>query len=244
MRRGTRGQPHSATHAKSEPDSSVAIAKVVERIPIAGVATGTVDCVVQEAGLRELRNWHKFIHDPFIAPDLARLDRSWSWTRFLMASYVLNEPLGRLTEAFQIVVASPSGRTVPVGLAMLVSGYPHPGEAGAMSTFVWFLTSTPQAALLSLGVTERFVVMPLLLDTAIQASRWHGLGGRTALHAEQSGTKQQQDDLVRRYLRCGLVPQSHLKGLFLSLFRRMDERYFVYDLASAHACTLKWNLLR
>ena len=28
----------------------------------------SVECVVQEAGLRELRNWHRFIHDPFIAP--------------------------------------------------------------------------------------------------------------------------------------------------------------------------------
>ena len=173
---------------------SVPTAKAIERIPVLGGATGTVDCVVQEAGLRELRNWHRFIHDSFIAPDPARLDRVWSWTRYLMASYVLNESHGRLTEAFQIVVASASGRSVPVGLAMLVTGYPHPGEASAMSTFVWFLTSTPQAALVSMGVTDRFVVMPLLLDTAVQASRWHGLGGRTSLHADHRGTRQLSND--------------------------------------------------
>lgn len=223
---------------------SVPTAKAIERIPVLGGATGTLDCVVQEAGLRELRNWHRFIHDPFIAPDPARLDRDWSWTRYLMASYVLNESHGRLTEAFQIVVASPSGRSVPVGLAMLVTGYPHPGEASAMSTFVWFLTSTPQAALVSMGVTDRFVVMPLLLDTAVQASRWHGLDGRTSLHADHRGTRRQQDDLVKRYLRCGLQRRSYLRGSLLSLFRRMDDRYFVYDLASAHACTLKWDPLR
>jgi hypothetical protein len=223
---------------------SDAAAKVITRIPVAGSAERTVDCVVQEAGLRELRNWHRFIHDPFIAPDAARLDRSWSWTRFLIASYVLNDSHGRLTEAFQLVVASPTGRSVPVGLALLVSGYPHPGEPGAMSSFVWFLTSTPPAALSALGVTERFVVLPLLLDTAVQASRWHGLGGRIALHADRHGTAQQQDDLVRRYLRCGLVQRRHVKGWFLSLLRRMDDRYFVYDLASAHACTLRWDRLR
>ena len=77
---------------------------------------------------------------------------------------------------------------------MLVSGYPHPGEAGAMSTFVWYLTSTPPTALAALDVTHRFVGTPLLLDTAVQASRWHGLGGRTALHADHRGTRKQQDD--------------------------------------------------
>lgn len=85
-------------------------AKVVGRIPLLGAAAGaTADCVVQEAGLRELRNWHRFIHDPYIAGDPARLDRSWKWPRYLMASYVLNESHGRLTEAFQIVVASRPG---------------------------------------------------------------------------------------------------------------------------------------
>jgi hypothetical protein len=223
---------------------SLSAAKVIERIPVVDSGNGTVDCVVQEAGLRELRNWHRLIHDPFIATDPARLDRSWSWTRYLIASYVLNESHGRLTEAFQIVVASPTGRSVPVGLSMLVTGYPHPGGVEAMSTFVWFLTSTPKAALVSMGVTDRFVVMPLLLDTAVQASRWHGLGGRTSLHADHRGTKRQQDDLVQRYLRCGLTRRRHLQGSLLSVFRRMDDRYFVYDAASAHACTLKWNPLR
>ena len=53
---------------------------------------------MQEAGLRELRNWHRFIHDPFIAPDAARLDRTWQWTRYLMGSYVLNDAYGRIGE--------------------------------------------------------------------------------------------------------------------------------------------------
>jgi len=67
---------------------------------------------------------------------------------------------------------------------MLVVGYPHTGEAGEMSTFVWFLTSTPAWALRAFGVTDRFVVMPLLLDAAVQASRWQRLRGRVALHAD------------------------------------------------------------
>lgn len=157
---------------------------------------------------------------------------------------VLNDSHGRLTEAFQIVVASPTGRNVPVGLAMLVTGYPHPGAPTEMSTFVWFLSSTPSTALESMGVPNRFVVMPLLLDTAVQVSRWHGLGGRVALHADHRGTRQQQNDLVKRYLQCGLVRRNYLKGSLLSIFRRMDDRYFVYDLASAHACKLKWDYLR
>lgn len=216
----------------------------IRRLPVAGTPARSVECVVQEAGLRELRNWHRFIHDPFIAPDAARLDRTWQWTRYLMGSYVLNDAYGRLTEAFQIVVASRSGRSVPVGQAMLVTGYPHPGRANELSTFVWFLTSTPAAALKALGVDDRFVVMPLLLDTAVQASRWAGLHGRVALHADHRGSKHQQDDLVARYLRCGLTRRIELKNVVLSLFRRMDDRYFVYDEAGAHACTLRWDFLR
>ena len=49
---------------------------------------------------------------------------------------------------------------------------------------------------------------------------------------------------VARYLRCGLTRRIELKNVVLSLFRRMDDRYFVYDEASAHACTLRWDLLR
>lgn len=184
------------------------------------------------------------IHDPYIATDPARLDRAWNWPRYLTASYLLNDLHGRLTEAFQIVVSSPSGRPVPVGLAMLVSGYPHLGEADEMSTFVWFLTSTPAPALRAFGITDRFVVLPLLLDTAVQASRWQGLQGRVALHADHRGTGKQQDDLIKRYLACGLVRRNHLKGSLLSRFRRRDDRYFVYGTASAHACTLKWDPLR
>jgi hypothetical protein len=203
-----------------------------------------VDCVVQEAGFVELGNWQRLIHEPFIATDPTRLDQSWNWPRYLTASYLLNDVQGRLTEAFQIVISSPTGRAVPLGLAMLVHGYPYPGEPGEMSTFVWFLTSTPASALRAFGITDRFVVMPLLLDTAVQASRWQGLQGRVALHADHRGTRKQQDDLVKRYLAYGLIRRNHLKGSLLSLFRRMDDRYFVYDMASAHACTLKWEHLR
>lgn len=218
--------------------------KAIQRIPRARPVTGVVDCVVQEAGFLELGNWQRLIHEPFIATDPSRLDKNWNWPRYLTASYLLNDVHGRLTEAFQIVISSPTGRAVPVGLAMLVHGYPHPGEPGQMSTFVWFLTSTPASALRAFGVTDRFVVMPLLLDTAVQASRWQGLQGRVALHADHRGTRKQQDDLVKRYLDYGLVRRNHLKGSLLSLFRRMDDRYFLYDTASAHACTLKWEHLR
>jgi hypothetical protein len=218
--------------------------KAIELIPRARPGAGLADCIVQEAGFRELGNWQRLIHAPFIAQDTTRLDRAWNWPRYLTASYFLNDVHGRLTEAFQIVVSSPSGRAVPVGLAMLVSGYPHQGGAGEMSTFIWFLTSAPAVALRAFGVTDRFVVMPLLLDTAVQASRWQGLHGRVALHADHRGTPSQQDDLVKRYLACGLTRRNHLKGSLLSRFRRMDDRYFVYDEASAHACTLKWDPLR
>lgn len=196
--------------------------KAIQRIPRARPGTGTVDCIVQEASFRELGDWQRLIHDPYIAPDPARLDRSWHWPRYLTASYLLNDVHGRLTEAFQISVSSPTGRAVPVGVAMLVSGYPHPGEE--MGTFVWFLSSTPPAALQSFGVKDRFVVMPLLLDTAVQASRWQGLHGRVALHADHRGTPRQQDDLVKGYVACGLTQRNYLKGTPLSLFRKMDSR--------------------
>ena len=157
---------------------------------------------------------------------------------------MLNDLQGRLTEAFQIVVSSPTNRVVPVGQAMLVSGYPHPGRSDHASTFVWYLTSTPASALRAMGITDRFVVLPLLLDTAVQASRWQGLDGRVALHADSRGTPAQNEDLVKRYSACGLIRRNQLRGLLLSLFRRMDDRYFVYDGASAHACTPRWNSLR
>jgi hypothetical protein len=203
-----------------------------------------VPCLVREAGFAQLRAWQRLVHDPYIAPDPARLDRSWNWPRYYAASHFLNDAHGRLTDAFQLLVPAPDGSAIPVGMAMLVSGYPHPGRPQDMSTFVWFLTAAPQQALRDLGLAHRFVVLPLLLDTAVQISRWQGLEGRVALHADHRGTRDQQDDLVRRYKACGLTRRNHLRGLWLSLFRKMDDRYFVYDEASAHACTLRWNHLR
>jgi hypothetical protein len=45
------------------------------------------------------------------------------------------------------------------------------------------------------GAAER----DLAPHTAVQASRWQGLRGRVALHADHLGTAKRQDDLVKRY---------------------------------------------
>jgi len=59
--------------------------------------------------------------------------------------------------------------------------------------------------------------MPLLLDTVVRASRWQGLHGRVALHADHRGTSQHQDDLVSSV---GLTQQNYLKGNVLEVIER------------------------
>jgi hypothetical protein len=191
-----------------------------------------------------MRDWQQKIHDKFIANDQNRLDRDWNWPAYFFSSHFLNNFTGRATEAFQLIVSSPAMRNVPIGQAMLVTGYPHPGEEDCSSAFVWFLTSTPQAALKSFGIRDRFVVMPLLLDTAIQQSRLLGLDGRVALHADNKGSRQQQDDLIARYKKYGMHQQPRLFGRLLSFGRRMDERYFVHSPVSALAAAKKLDHLR
>jgi hypothetical protein len=113
--------------------------------------------------MEQLRSWQRRVHEPYIAIDPSRLGRLWNWPRYYAASHFLNDAHGCSTTAYQLLVAAPSPRAIPVGMAMLVSG------------------------------------------------------------------------LSRR---------NDVRGLLLSLFRGMGDPYFVYDEASAHACTLRWNHLR
>lgn len=110
----------------------------------------------------------KVIHEPFISNNASRLDRLWRWPRYYAASHLANGPAGRLTTAFQLVVRAADDQADWHGNACL--RFPASGNANVRSAFVWFLISAPRAVLLAYGVEDQFVVMPLLLDTAVQIS--------------------------------------------------------------------------
>jgi hypothetical protein len=184
---------------------------------------------------------------PLAAGQDPALDRKWNWPAIYLFSVATNEPRDRTAEAFQLLVRSPTpGRDfVIVGQALLVHGYVHPGERSKPTTFVWYLASTPQNALNSFAIPRQYVVLPLLLDTAIQKSLERGYGGRIALHSDNKGTPNQQAALIARYSRCGLTQMSNLKGTYLSVFRpRIDGQYFTHSVETAAIEVAKWDHLR
>lgn len=217
----------------------------VKRIPVKGAqVAATEKCIVSDVGFKELKEWHDQIQLPFItniplsaAQDPA-LDRKWNWPAIYLFSLATNRAKKRAVEAFQLLIEGPNPNKgfVIVGQALLVHGYVHPGSRFEKTTFVWYLTSTPQNALNSFSVSNQYVVLPLLLDTAIQKSLKRGFGGRIALHADSHGTATQQERLIRLYKRYGLTQMAHLKGTFLSFFRpRIDGQYFTHSVSTAAA---------
>lgn len=205
--------------------------RLISKIRVAG----TTDIVPAEIHLCEFEDmvlWQRKIQKPFIAP-LGGIGSNWDWPALFVACTLTEAAMGRQAISLQIRGEGPNGRAIPVAQAIYSRPYAYPGNPGESCVFVWFIASTPEAALKSFGISHKFATMAPLLDTAIQLSLDAGLDGRIGLHAALGATRKESDALVDRYLRQGLSRRTQGKGFFRAPFRREDGRLFYFNPAAA-----------
>ena len=152
--------------------------------------------------------------------------------------------MGRKAISFQLRVKGPGGSAVPVAQAIFSLPYFYPGDLRKRCVFVWLIAGTPPSALQAFGVDERYSLMGPLLDTAIQVSLAHGLGGRIGLHAATGATPLESEKLVQKYLDQGLEQRTKSGVYFRRPFRKDDGKFFYFDETKAEQFALTQDILR
>lgn len=194
-------------------------------------------------GYEDMVVWQRRIQSLYIAPR-GGIGNDWNWPALLLGCHVSEQGLGRRAVAFQLRVSNDQGDAVPVAQAILSLPYYWPADHRDRCVFVWFVAASPADALKAYGVHERFSVLPPLLDTAIQISIGHEMGGRIGLHADGGGAEAQNEALMERYRKCGLSQRSRLGAFFRFPFRRDDGRLFYFTGEDALAFAAKQDDLR
>ena len=151
-----------------------------------------------EAGIRVSRLtpqhvlwWHGRVQ-PIIDDDPARVDRGWNWLLYASFSALAGSVFSRSPVGYCVGLER-DDRFVPCALAQLLGDYPALNDHDQRSTFTWFLTTAPEAAMLGLpeyGLSEDRVPKRLgtiTLDVAVTHSINHGGRGRMSLHADPDG---------------------------------------------------------
>ena len=180
---------------------------------------------------------------PFIAPNQG-IGSNWDWPALYLGCHLSEQTFGRQALAFQVRIADQTGAAVPVAQALLSLPYAWPGDKTHKCVFLWFVAATPVSALTAFGITDRFSVLPPVLDGAIQVSRSHGLEGRVGLHAAAGRTPDETNELVQRYVGHGLRRRSRLLGFFRFPHRPEDGRLFYFTPEDALAFSAKQDDLR
>lgn len=134
---------------------------------------------------------------------------------------------------FQLRVADNQGNAVPVAQVILSVPYPSPADERDNCVFVWFVASAPARALKANNIQDTFSVLAAVLDTAVQVSIGHGLGGRIALHAAAGANGQENEQLAAKYTKYGLQKRKKSSMFFRFPHRRDDGRLFYFTAEAA-----------
>lgn len=176
-----------------------------------------------------------------------RLDSSWNWPQLFTTTVTLEAARGRRVSLFCMNVPNATNGSVPLAIMLLSEGYPALDGTQDGSVFLWYLASAPSTALQHLGFVynKPSMVVPALVDTAIQRSYELGYDGRVGLHAAMQGG----DTLY-----CIYRDQTRMTalggGAKISLVRRLtgltggNGRYFWCDPKMAQTLSNSLNYLR
>ncbi len=201
-----------------------------------------IDVIVTEGRITDAKLWHREIQIPYIA-STTRLDRNWDWPKLVFWFNLMERLLGRNTIFFQINAKDHRGNAFPVGQLLLADGYPYFPDIGQPSVFLWYMSATPQNALIAHGLPSDIKLMRALVDTAIQFSFQRGYEGRLLLHAAASGDPSEDNDLFQKYAKAiQLIP--YPGGSYIGPARNNDGRYFYSDNARSLALTSQLDYLR
>ena len=193
--------------------------------------------------------WHSQVQ-PIIDEDPQRADNDWNWLLYASFAAVAGRVLSRAPAGFTIgLTDEQSDRFIPCALVQLLGRVPALDTHEKDGAFVWFLSTAPDAALLSIEehpIAEDRIPKRLgaiALDVAVTHSLNERRRGRLALHADEDGG----EPLLRWYQRRGMsvLPASkRLPGGPRRLFKPSDGRYCYYTVAGALRASRELDPLR
>ncbi len=182
--------------------------------------------------------WHSHVQ-PLIDRDPGRGDRNWNWLLYVPFATLAGGVLVRQPVGYTVgICAENKDRFIPCALVQLLGRFPALNAHKRKSVFVWFLSTAPDEALLSIKdhpIAENRLPKRLgtiALDVAVTHSLNKHRRGRTALYAEESGG----NVLLEWYQKKGmsLLPADQRLPLVpRRLFKPSDGRYCYFTVDAA-----------
>jgi hypothetical protein len=193
--------------------------------------------------------WHSRVQ-PFIDADPGRVDNGWNWMLYAPFTRLYGLVLARRPVGYSVgIVDDTARRFLPMGLTLLLGRDRALDNHARKSTFAWYLTTAPDAALLGIadyGLTEARLPRRLgtiVLDVAVTHSLNHRARGRVSLHADPKGG----DALLGWYEKRGMTALPKDRKLPVGprrLFAPSDGRYCYYTVPAAVAASHDLDDLR
>ena len=143
-----------------------------------------------------------------IRQDQTRPDHTWDWVKLVKGTHpavLLARFSGQRPRSFCVVVADKYGRTLPIGMILLVEKYVYLPDHGLVAPFTWFLAGAPSSFLKEKLDGKRPRLLPALVDIGIVVSFEKGCQGRLGLHSAPEGGVA----LLEKYKECGLKQLPH-----------------------------------
>ena len=221
--------------------------RFVRRAPTAG--GGEVELRVTEMTLSHVRWWNSQVQ-PIIDRDPSRADCGWNWLLYASFATLADKLLARHPAGYTVgLVDRESGHLIPCALVQVMGRFPGLDDHDRTGAFVWFLSTAPDEALLTVpGHPLSEERIPKRLGSiALDAATTHSLNrptrGRLALYADADGGQ----PLVDWYCSRGLEVLDDEKRLPLvprRLFRPSDGRYCYYTPENALQASRQLDPLR
>ena len=193
--------------------------------------------------------WHSHVQ-PIIDRDPDRADRDWNWLLYVPFATVAGGVLARQPAGYTVGIrAEEAGHFIPCALVQLLGRYPALNAPKQKSAFVWFMSTAPDEALLTIEghpLSEDRLPKRLgsiALDTAVTHSFNKRHLGRTALYADEDGG----DVLLEWYEGRGMTALPADQKLPRSprrLIKPSDGRYCYYTVEAAREASRSLDPLR
>jgi len=193
--------------------------------------------------------WHSHVQ-PIIDRDPDRADRDWNWLLYVPFATVAGRVLARRPAGYTIgICAEEAGHFIPCALVKLLGRYPALNAPKKKSAFVWFMSTAPDEALLTIeGHPLSADRLPkrlgsIALDTAVTHSFNKKHLGRTALYADEDGG----EALLEWYEGRGMTTLPADRRLPRSprrLIKPSDGRYCYYTVDAALEASRSLDPLR
>lgn len=193
--------------------------------------------------------WHSHVQ-PLIDRDPQRGDRNWNWLLYVPFATLAGGILVRQPVGYTVGIHSDDAdRFIPCALVQLLGRFPALDVPKRKSVFVWFLSTAPDEALLTIKdhpldedrLPKRMGT--IALDVAVTHSLNKRRRGRTALYAEESGGSV----LLKWYQKRGMTvlpAGERLPPGPRRLLKPSDGRYCYFTVGAALASSRALDPLR